>query len=259
MENIAKLRKELEPYYEKLMNHPVYESIDSIEKLQTFMEHHVYAVWDFMSLLKSLQRNLTGMTLPWRPVGPPEVRYLINEIVLGEECDVDSEGIRQSHFEMYVEAMEKAGADTGNINAFMDLLNDGATLEEALANISVPKPSKDFVNQTFELIAEKQLHKQAAAFTFGREDLIPDMFIAMVKSLGKNQAASLNPFIYYLERHIEVDGGEHSGLAMQMTSLLCGDDEQKWKEAKDACIAALSARIALWDAVLKAIETEKVS
>jgi len=68
------------------------------------MEHHIYAVWDFMSLLKALQAAVAPAQSPWMPSSRPELRRFINEIVLGEECDeYNVAGMRRfiSHFELY--------------------------------------------------------------------------------------------------------------------------------------------------------------
>ena len=43
----------------KLINHPIYDNINTTANLKLFMERHVWAVWDFMVLLKSLQYKLT--------------------------------------------------------------------------------------------------------------------------------------------------------------------------------------------------------
>jgi len=94
----------------RLLQHPIYQRVDRPAAIRTFLESHVFAVWDFMSLLKRLQRDLTCVTLPWMPVGNPEVRFLINEIVCGEESDLGPEGRRSSHFELYHRAMREAGA-----------------------------------------------------------------------------------------------------------------------------------------------------
>lgn len=93
----------------------------------------------------------------------------------------------------------------------------------------------------------------AAAFTFGREDLIPELFHAIVKDLSRKFPGQLSKFNYYLERHIEVDGGHHSHPALEMTAELCGSDAQKWKEATDTAIKALRTCIRLWDGILQEI------
>ena len=98
---IEKLKTEIEPLRQQLIQHDLYKNIRTIEDLHVFMEHHMFAMWDFMSLLKSLQQTLTCTGVPWMPVGSANTRYLINEIVLGEESDVDAEGNRISHFELY--------------------------------------------------------------------------------------------------------------------------------------------------------------
>src|SRR5690606_15785274 len=83
---------------------------------------HVYAVWDFMSLLKALQINLTCTTTPWIPIGNPQIRYLINEIVLAEETDIDQAGNRLSHYEMYIDAMKDLGANISHIEGLINEL-----------------------------------------------------------------------------------------------------------------------------------------
>ena len=94
---------------------------------------------------------------------------------------------------------------------------------------------------------------QAAIFTFGREDLIPGMFVSLVNDIHKNFPNSISIFKYYLERHIEVDGDHHSHLALQMTSNLCGTNEQFWKEAEKATVESLQKRIELWDGAYRKI------
>jgi len=242
---LEKLIKDLASTREKLVAHPLYTQISSVAELQTFMEHHCFAVWDFMSLLKALQRTLTCTTLPWLPVGNVNTRYLINEIVTGEESDVDEVGNRSSHFELYLRAMEQAGANTGVISFFIRLLRNGSSVAEALEKASVPSAARRFVEHTFKVIDEGKPHVIAAVFTFGREDLIPSIFIEMVKTLPGN----FDILNYYLERHIEVDGDHHSHLAYEMTAELCGDEPVRWQEATTAAITALEARLALWDCI----------
>lgn len=254
-DRIAHLKAGIEPLRMQLIEHPLYKHINSLPELGVFMEHHVFAVWDFMSLLKSLQQKLTCTTLPWMPVGSANTRYLINEIVTGEESDVDTHGNRTSHFELYLQAMEQAGYPATAINDLFEELNYGKHVDEALIIANIPKAARNFVQHTFDVIDTGKDYIQAAVFTFGREDLIPGMFINIVKELSLQLPGKVDTFLYYLQRHIEVDGDHHSQLAYQMTAELCGDDDDKWDEAFIAVRDALIARVALWDGILAAINS----
>ncbi len=251
---IDTLKQEIEPLRQQLVHHELYKHIHTLEDLNTFIQHHVFAVWDFMSLLKSLQQKLTCTHTPWMPVGNANTRYLINEIVTGEESDIDENGNRTSHFELYLRAMQQAGAEATYINNLFAELNSGKTIDEALIIASIPAAARNFVQHTFDVIALNKPYLQAAVFTFGREDLIPDMFISIVKELSGQLPGKVDILLWYLERHIEVDGDHHSQLAYQMTAELCGDNEQCWQEATEAVKAALQARIDLWNGILQAIQ-----
>jgi hypothetical protein len=246
-EQIEKIRKSIAPLREEIINHPVYSSIKDIDDLRVFMEFHVYAVWDFMSLLKTLQNNLTCTTVPWFPKGSADTRHLINEIVVGEESDIDLNGIRKSHFELYIDAMKQCGADYSKIEGFTEILKNTNDFSTAYKNSGTPKEAKEFVDFTFEIIKSNKDYLQSAIFTFGREDLIPGMFISIVNDLHKKFPDSIAIFKYYLERHIEVDGDHHSHLALQMTSNLCENNEKFWQEAEKATIVSLQKRIELWN------------
>jgi hypothetical protein len=246
---IQELQNTIAPYREQIINHKVYRVIQNMEELKIFMNYHVYAVWDFMSLLKSLQNQLTCTSLPWFPVGEADIRYLINEIVLGEESDIDANGKRKSHFEMYVDAMRQIGASIQTINNFIVELKNKKTIETAAVNSGVPHEAQQFMNFTFSIINSNKNYLQSAVFTFGREDLIPGMFMSLIKDLNQRFPQNISGLNYYLERHIEVDGDHHSNLALEMTSLLCGNDTAKWQEATTASIEALKHRILLWDGI----------
>lgn len=249
MTPIQQLQLKIAPIREELVHHPIYKSVQTIEQLRIFTENHVFAVWDFMSLLKKLQQSLTCVKVPWMPVGSANTRYLINEIVIGEESDVDENGLRMSHFELYLAAMHQMGSDTEAIKALIQRLQEGKPLVNALYDTGVAEGTQEFVRQTFGFIDTQKPHVVASVFTFGREDLIPDMFLAFINEWNGEDSARVSKFKYYLERHIEVDGDHHGHLAMQMVEELCGTDPQKWEEATESAIAALKCRIALWDAV----------
>ncbi len=232
----------LAPLQLRLTKHPLYAAVRTLPALRLFMQSHVYAVWDFMSLLKGLQRSLTCVEVPWRPTSDAPSRRLINEIVLGEESDL-YEGEAISHFELYLRAMRQSGAETGAVEV---LLGSELSVESALA--PAPEEAAAFVRATFQVLAAGEAHRIAAAFTFGREDLIPQMFSAMVRELDAREPGQVSLYRYYLDRHIELDGDEHGPMALRMVRNLCRTPKQ-WEEAIDAARCALEARLALWDGI----------
>jgi len=246
---------ELDSLRQELINHPLYKSVNTKEDIQLFTQQHVFAVWDFMSLLKALQLHLTCVNLPWTPSSNPTTRRFINEIVFGEESDVDQQGVAMSHYEMYLAAMQQIGADTFQMNQFCYLIQEKKTVEQALEQVNIPKEVEAFVIFTFEVIATQKPHIIAAVFTFGREDLIPDMFIEIVK--GLNTDSKIDKLVYYLERHIELDGDEHGPISLKMVEELCGKDQGKWDEALVYSKKALQHRIALWDSITSTINEQK--
>lgn len=243
----------VQPLYQRLAKHPLFLHVSNIGDLHCFMESHVYAVWDFMSLLKALQRGLTCIDVPWTPSAFPESRYLINQIVLGEESDL-YEGHPLSHFEIYRLAMQSCGASTATVDSFLNLLQEGTSIDSSLSLSSTPSEAQEFVQATFRFIRGGQLHIQAAAFTFGREDLIPDMFRNFLRDLNRELHGKLEPFLWYLQRHIEVDEEEHGPMSLRMIADLCGEDKLFWEEAKQAATEALQARLALWDGIVQRIQ-----
>ena len=255
---IENLKIEVSKYRDQLIKHPIYGNIDSINGLKQFMESHVFAVWDFMSLVKKLQMDLTTTTLPWQPPENNAAARLINEIVWGEETDLDKDGNSVSHFEMYLNAMRQINANTQRIEKLLDRLREGNDIFDTIDRAGLPEYVTNFLNFTFRIIEEGKTHKIAAVFTFGREDLIPDMFISMIKKMNIENERKFDQIIYYFERHIEVDGDSHGPMALDMIKNLCGSDPLKWEEAISASKSALQKRISLWDGInLQIIQNEK--
>lgn len=248
--NISTINSSIQTQKQQLLNHSLYKKINTIDDLHSFLESHVYAVWDFMSLLKALQSKLTCTTTPWFATPYPETRYLINEIVLAEESDLTIDGRHLSHFEMYLEAMQECGAKTISIEQFLSQVNSLMNIFVAIKKSDLHPNVKAFLDFTFKVIEEGKPHEIAAAFTFGREDLIPVMFTEILKQFqSKFPDYKLDKLLYYFERHIELDADEHGPMAMTMIKELCGEDQKKWSEVQNVSILALEKRIALWDAI----------
>src|ERR1700733_6225837 len=183
-----------------LLEHPVYAEVASLTDLRRFMEDHVFAVWDFMSLVKRLQRDLTCTKVPWFPAANARAGRLINDIVIGEETDVDPDGSYVSHLDLYLRAMADVGASTRQFETFRSLARVGTSVEGGLVRTGVPPHVRSFVAHTMTLAQSGSTEEVVAAFFYGREDIIPEMFSRLQKTLAgaRYDNASLRHFIYYI-------------------------------------------------------------
>ena len=250
---------QVEPISKKLEAHSVFSKLNTLDELRVFMEHHVFAVWDFMSLLKRLQEIYVPHGSPWVPQSDGNVVRFINEIVMEEESDqaYNSGGERYaSHFEIYLEAMTEVGASTDSINHFLNEVRTSG-LDKALNLSCVPSPSREFMNHTFELIDQGKGHEVAASFSIGRESIVPVMFkrILELTKIGVNDAPV---FHYYLERHAHLDGEHHGPMALKLLDDLCANEPEKENEVILQVQSSLNARIKLWDGVILATESARL-
>ena len=234
----------------RLEEHRVFDSVRDVRSLRTFMEHHVVCVFDFMTLLKRLQTELTCSRMPWVPADDPVAARLINSIVVDEESDDAFGAEPRSHFEWYVEAMEEVGANTAPIQHLVQRIGTGVSPAGALADSNLPAAARAFSRTTFELAAGP-LHVAAAAFVYGRENVIPGMFVHLVRELSA-AGLSCDLFVRYLERHIEVDSHDHGPAARSMLERLVGKDPQRENDVHGAALRALAARERLWDETARA-------
>ena len=254
MNSIDQFLIQIRPRQKALLDHSVYAQVKDLESLKVFMGFHVFAVWDFMTLLKSLQKQITCVQTPWFPLKDTFSARFVNEIVLAEETDEVRQGCYMSHFDLYLEAMKEVGADTKHMLDFLHALRTGwgSTPGNALRPLPIPESIKNFVQSTVEF-SYKSKHQVAAVFLFGREEIIPIMFQKVLDELEKNHGISCPSFHLYLKRHILLDETEHGPMGRKLLKNLCEDDEQKWEEAFDVACNAIDARYSFWDGVVESI------
>jgi hypothetical protein len=239
---------ELTDLRRQLETHPVFESLTNLLELRHFMRAHVFAVWDFMSLLKRLQRDLTCVELPWVPRRDNVAARLVNEIVLGEESDVTPGGEPMSHLDLYLAAMREIGAETAEFERFLQLVANGVDVGDAMVACGAPEHVRAFVAHTMDVVARQPTLSALASFFHGRENVIPRMFSALLQrwNIAERQAPM---FVFYLKRHIEVDGESHGPMAQQIIDRAMGDDPVRHHLVVRSAIESMKARIALWDGV----------
>jgi hypothetical protein len=248
----------IEDLQRELNAHPVYAEVADLADLRVFMTHHVYAVWDFMSLIKYLQQTVAPTTTPWMPPADPAVVYFINQLVLEEESDrieIADDVTYSSHFQLYLRAMTEVGADAEAPRRFLDTLRREG-LDAALYGDSTPLPARYFTETTFCFIREEKPHAAAAALAMGRERIIPDMFRRLLDANGVD-ATQAPIFHHYLNRHVHLDEDFHGPLSMRLLDVLCGNDAERLDEAATAAEEAICARIRFWDGVLDAIRAAR--
>ena len=243
------------PLKQKLETHPIFDRINSIEELKIFMEHHVFAVWDFMSLLKKLQLDLVPSGSPWIPNPNGNLVRFINEIVMEEESDQafgsGNEITYTSHYQIYLDAMSEVGASTNAITDFvMDVAGKG--IHTAFESNKIPKPSLEFMKHTFDLIERGKSHEIAASFAIGRESIVPLMFQRILdqSKLGTDEVPV---FRYYLQRHAELDGDHHGPMALKLLKNMSAGSSEKENEIVKQAEKSIEQRISFWDGVYAAL------
>jgi Protein of unknown function (DUF3050) len=246
-EDLRLLRAELE-------NHRVFRALEDRTALARFMQVHVFAVWDFMSLAKRLQRDLSCVELPWLPPADPAASRLINEIILAEESDVGSDGKPASHLELYLAAMREVGADTEPFEAFMTRLRSGLSVEQALLVSEAPVFVGDFVRHTMDIALKGSTLQVMASFFYGRENVIPSMFQGLLDR-WRIAPASAPAFVYYLKRHIELDGDSHGPAASRLIATQLANAPHRVSEAYGVARASLIARRDLWNGTLRLLRS----
>jgi hypothetical protein len=234
-----------------LLDHPLYNNVASVAGLRLFMEDHVFAVWDFMSLLKRLQQDMTCIRVPWFPAENARAARLINDIVIGEETDVDPDGDYVSHLNLYLRAMQDVGASTLQFDTFCSLAQIGIPVQVALTRVRVPSHVTAFVAHTMALVTSGTTEEVLAAFFFGREDIIPEMFRRLLGTLfDARHNARLHNFVYYIDRHIELDGDSHGPMGQELLESLLARSPQETERAVRAACNSIQARIELWNGTL---------
>lgn len=246
-EPIQQLTERLSPLTLEIVHHPLYHEISSIDHLRLFMEQHVFAVWDFMCLLKELHRRIVSTSAPWFPPKDALSANLISSILVEEEGDLTEDGTEYaSHYDIYLQAMKKISADIQPIKKLQSLLMKGSTIKEVFQQLLLKQSTKEFVLTTFSFF-ECEAHELAAAFVYGREGITGAMFSPLITQLEvemkHHNQSQFSTLIYYFKRHVELDSNDHFPKAIRMLSNLVNGDEKKLKEAENAAVKALTARI----------------
>jgi Protein of unknown function (DUF3050) len=127
------------------------------------------------------------------------------------------------------------------------LLLDGVPVEVALKRIGAPPHVQAFVAHTMALANSGSTEEVLAAFFYGREDIIPEMFRRLLNTLygAKHESDRLRHFIYYVDRHIELDGDSHGPKGRELIEDLMSNSPHTRVRALRAACNSIKARIGL--------------
>ena len=239
----------------KLKTHPMYSEMKLEENVITFMNTHVFCVWDFMNLVKRLQIYFTSVQVPWRPTLDVQKRFLrrlTNEIVLEEETD-ELDGKFISHFSYYIDSIRQVqgGVISDKLTRFIeDISNEEISYNDIVNREYLPNGVRKFLQSTANTAVHENIIIVAAAFTFGREVMLPEIFTSILKESGIANQPRLSMFVNYLDRHIELDGDYHGYLSKKMVLKLVSN-QAEWDLVIETAKMALESRLALWDDIYK--------
>jgi len=247
MDNLENNKKKLDDLKQKIAAHPLFANKLEPKQICKFMESHIFAVWGFMSILKSLQKMITPNNLPWIPNKNTNngLVNFVNEIILCEESDY-IEGIGYiSHFEIYLLAMKNMGAKTDQLDKLTSIIADKGYNEKYLDDVDASDEVKSFLKHDMEVSMNGTLPEIVGAFTLGREKVIPNMFSYILPAIKETSTAK--HLITYLERHIDIDGDRHGPLSMKLLDASC--DKNQLTLAYATAVKSLELRLLVWDKV----------
>ena len=254
MDNLKSNKKKLDDLKNKIIAHPLFANKLEPKHICKFMESHIFAVWGFMSILKSLQKMITPNNLPWMPNKNTKngLVNFVNEIILCEESDyIDGIGFI-SHFEIYLLAMRNMGAKTEQLDKLASIFTDKGYNEKYLDNIDATDEVKSFLKHDLEISMSGTLPEIVGAFTLGREKVIPNMFGYILPAIKETSTSKY--LVTYLERHIDIDGDRHGPLSMKLLNTSCGKKDLSLAYA--TAIKSLELRLSVWDRVYEDISVD---
>lgn len=246
-----KINETIEPLLNELNSHIIYKSMHSIDDLRGFMSIHVFAVWDFMNYVKALQKEFTSTGVPFI-IKDPKISRFINEINIDEETDKEVDGCGHiSHVSLYLRAMKEISADSSKFDEFYNKIVRSGSLdyEEIFRELNLPNCLQEFLLHNRNIVESDDKIKIASQFLYGREKIIPNMFKNIIDDFKLDKKES-ETFIYYMERHIEVDGDSHGPLSEELIDILIDDDEYNYHTVLYNAQEAILTRIKLWDCIV---------
>lgn len=254
---IALLKRKVIEEEKRLLNHPLYENLNTIENIKVFMKNHIFAVWDFLILAKRVQRIVSPTSNFWKPNQDPKLRRFINEIMISEESDDLGDGIFMSHCDMYIKAMREINASTDDFFKFQNKLTAKNFQSYLDFEKSIPLPAYEFLRVTHAHINSRQPHITIASFAYGREHLVPLMFTEMLRH-HMDLPKSAPMFYQYLLRHIDVDSNTHGPLSQELLNHAINNDIVRHAEVEAVKLETLMTRHFFYDKILEEINPQNM-
>ena len=129
-------------------------------------------------------------------------------------------------------------------------------MDDALVAASASQSIRHFVNRMINTVTNGSLYRVPGSFFHGREPIIPRMSEGLLRErhIDEDEAPV---FVYYLKRHIELDGDNHGPAAKTIIKHVTQNRPNELRQLYLAALDAMNDRIGFLDDLILAMSQDR--